>query len=74
MGEVYIKFDTRQAEEDGTEALAVRTRVNFYRGHVYSVPEEELRWLDEAGVPYRRASEVEVEAARAHRPVVHAGN
>jgi hypothetical protein len=61
----YIRFESVDDEAMGVRELARVTRVNGYRGDVWSVGRQYLRRLDELKLAYRPATEAEVEAALA---------
>jgi hypothetical protein len=65
MGRTYIRFKSRADAARGIEELSQRTRVDGYRGGIWSVKHEFLARLDELGLPYELASAEEVEAALA---------
>jgi hypothetical protein len=63
MSLVYIRFFNRDDEAAGLVQLARHTRVDALPGGLYVVRSDDLRWLDEAGLNYRRATESELGSA-----------
>ena len=63
MQTVFVKFLTEDDRTRGFFELATRARVASLPGHVYQVPIDALRLLDDQHVSYRRATDAEIKTA-----------
>lgn len=63
MQTVFIRFNSAGDRTRGFYELATRARVSSLPGEVYQVPIDALKMLDDQHIGYRRATDVEVQAA-----------
>jgi hypothetical protein len=63
MSLVYIKFANRPDEAQGVDELSKIGRIYGYRGGVWAVSPEHVARLKELELPFRAATEDEVDAA-----------
>ncbi len=67
MQTVYVKFLSESDRAKGFFELAKRSRVGSLPGHVYQIPLEGLKILEEMHIDYRRATDAEVKDGHATR-------
>jgi hypothetical protein len=63
-GYAYVVFLSREDRGKALLALAKRGRVYSFRGAIYELTPDQLRFVDELGLSYREATPSEVETAR----------
>ena len=63
MHTIYVKFLSGEDRTRGFFELATRARISSLPGEVYQIPMESLKLLDDKGIGYRRATDVEVKQA-----------
>lgn len=63
MRTVYIRFLSPDDRTRGFYELATRARIGSLPGELYQIPVDGLKFLDDKGIGYRRATDAEVKAA-----------
>ncbi len=63
MQTIHIKFLTEEDRVRGFYELALHSRISSFRGEVYQIPLEAVKFLEDLHIAYRRATDAEVQTA-----------